>query len=128
MCVEQGITRIQESSVPGLLQVQSVFCCFRAACHVGGMQPLAALADGVPMGLPHHQYIPSWLVLPHTDPRRKQFSAFHLVIIGSAPGLSASASPCWEEQPRKGAAAVRSGFSCLESWRDHISQELFPAR
>lgn len=35
-----------------LLQIQtmSVFCCFLAACHEGGVQHLAALAEGVPAG------------------------------------------------------------------------------
>jgi len=72
---------------------------------------------------------PCWQVLPHAGrPSRKQTNMFHRVIIGSAPRPSTSGSLCCEEQPPKRAGAVRSGFSLLESWRDHISKELFPVR
>lgn len=85
----------------------------------GGLLPAWPTTSKFPFG---------WSCPPLTAPPRKQSSAFHLVIVGSAPGLNTSAPLCWEEQPPKGAGAVRSGFSRLESWRDHISKGLFPAR
>lgn len=83
----------------------------------------------------------TWLELPGTAPENhpvvslahashppgKQLSVFHLVIVGSTPEPNTSASLCWREQPPKGAGAFRSGFSQLESWRDRINKELFPA-
>lgn len=92
--------------------------CFGRA-GAGGLLPAWHTTSKFPFG---------WSCPILTTPPRKQSSPFHLVIVGSASGLSTSAPLCWEEQPPKGAGAVRSGFTRLESWRDPISKELFPAR